>query len=99
MMELQGINRVLAELPEDSMNGHEPTTLYVDTGSGSFGSAKQLVLIDVTQWSDDDYDAWHEMTDCMRMAYGEDMLRADGQMVTPTQYAEQYATRYEYGVK
>jgi len=92
-MQLHEMNTILANLPEDSMNDYVPPALYIDIDTGAYGDAKRLVLINVANWSEKDFDEWHDMTDTMRAGYGLDVLYANEQTATPTQYAEEYGNK------
>ena len=58
------------------MNDYSPPAIWLDTDSGTYGDAKRLVVIDVSQWGDDDEQVWHDMTDSERSGYGIDYLEA-----------------------
>ena len=72
MISLRDINERLAGLVSDNMNDYYPPALWLDTETGTYGDAKRLVIIDVSQWSDDDEQVWHDMTDSEREGYGID---------------------------
>ena len=67
----------------DVMNDYYPGTLWLDTDSGTFGDARTLVLIDTTEWSAEDNDAWECMTDSERNGYGVDYVETRGTSVGP----------------
>ena len=54
MIALKQVNEYLASMPHDVMNDYAPPAIWLDTDSGTYGDAKRLVVIDVSQWSDDD---------------------------------------------
>lgn len=66
------LNEWIRVLPQfsDPMNDYYPGTLWLDTDSGTFGDARTLVLIDTTEWDQDDCNAWEGMTDGERNRYG-----------------------------
>jgi hypothetical protein len=74
----------------ENMNGLLPAgvmnTLLSDTETGTYGDAKRLVVIDVTAWSDEDISEWETMTDSERGGYGIDVVAANEQTATPTEY-------------
>lgn len=76
MIMLKQVNEYLASMPHDVMNDYAPPAIWLDTDSGTYGDAKRLVVIDVSQWSDDDEQVWHDMTDSERSGYGIDYLDA-----------------------
>ena len=76
MTSLRHVNEYLAAMPHDVMNDYAPPALWLDTDSGTYGDAKRLVVIDVSQWGDDDEQVWHDMTDSERSGYGIDYLEA-----------------------
>ena len=76
MISLRHINEYLSSLLNDNMNDYYPPAIWLDTDSGTYGDAKRLVVIDVSQWSDDDEQVWHDMTDSERSGYGIDYLDA-----------------------
>ena len=76
MLMLKQVNEYLASMPHDNMNDYAPPAIWLDTDSGTYGNAKRLVIIDVSQWGDDDEQVWHDMTDSERSGYGIDYLEA-----------------------
>lgn len=86
MTSLRDINEYLAAMPHDNMNDYYPPALWLDTDSGTYGDAKTCVIIDVSQWGDDDISEWENMTDSERQAYGEDIRHANEQTATPSEY-------------
>jgi hypothetical protein len=76
MIALKQVNEYLASMPHDVMNDYAPPAIWLDTDSGTYGDAKRLVVIDVSQWGDDDEQVWHDMTDSERSGYGIDYLDA-----------------------
>jgi hypothetical protein len=90
------LNEWIKVLPQfhDPMNDYYPGTLWLDTDTGTFGDARTLVLIDTTEWSAEDNDAWECMTDSERSRYGE-LVKENKAMTipnyvlpTPSQIAE-----------
>jgi hypothetical protein len=75
-IELRRINDALASMPHDVMNDYTPPAIWLDTDTGTYGDAKRLVIIDVSNWSDDDEQLWHDMTDSERSGYGIDYYEA-----------------------
>ena len=71
---LKQVNEYLASMPHDTMNDYYPPALWLDTGT--YGDAKQLAIIDVSQWGDDEIGVWETMTDTERQGYGIDYLEA-----------------------
>ena len=86
MTTLRDINEYLASMPSDNMNDYYPPALWLDTDSGTYGDAKRLVVIDVSQWGDDDISEWETMTDSERNGYGIDIVAANEQTATPSEY-------------
>ena len=86
MTSLRDINECLASMPHDTMNDYFPPALWLDTDSGTYGDAKRLVIIDVSQWGDDEIDVWETMTDSERSGYGIDIVAANEQTATPSEY-------------
>jgi hypothetical protein len=78
------LNEWIKVLPQfhDPMNDYYPGTLWLDTDTGTFGDARTLVLIDTTEWSAEDNDAWECMTDSERNWYGE-LVKENRAMTTP----------------
>ena len=65
------INEIMRQTKtHDSMNDYYPNRLWLDTDTGTFGDAATLVVIDTTDWTQDDCDAWETMTDSERNSYG-----------------------------
>ena len=85
------LNEWIRVLPQfhDPMNDYYPGTLWLDTDTGTFGDARSLVLIDTTEWSAEDNDAWECMTDSERSLYGilvsEKYGRNPGKLPTPSE--------------
>ena len=69
---IRNINEYLAGLQSDNMNDYYPPALWLDTDTGTYGDAKTCVVIDVTNWSDEDISEWENMTDSERQGYGTD---------------------------
>ena len=86
MISLRDINERLASLVSDNMNDYYPPAIYVDHDTGSYGDAKRLVIIDVSQWGDDEIGVWETMTDSERQGYGIDIVAANEQTATPSEY-------------
>ena len=86
MTSLRDINECLASMPHDVMNDYAPPAIWLDTDSGTYGDAKRLVIIDVSQWGDDEIDVWETMTDSERNGYGIDIVAANEQTATPSEY-------------
>jgi hypothetical protein len=76
MIMLKQVNEYLASMPHDTMNDYYPPALWLDTDTGTYGDAKRLVIIDVSQWGDDEIGVWETMTDSERQGYGIDYLEA-----------------------
>jgi len=70
------------------MNDYYPPALWIDTDTGTYGDAKRLVIIDVSQWGDDEIGVWENMTDSERSGYGIDIvgLRTSSPAATPSEY-------------
>ena len=73
-------------MPHDNMNDYFPPALWLDTDTGTYGDAKRLVIIDVSQWGDDEIGVWETMTDSERNGYGIDIVAANEQTATPSEY-------------
>ena len=73
-------------MPHDNMNDYYPPALWLDTDTGTYGDAKRLVIIDVSQWGDDEIGVWETMTDTERNGYGIDIVAANEQTATPSEY-------------
>ena len=86
MTTIRDINEYLASQVSDNMNDYYPPALWLDTETGTYGDAKTLVIIDVTTWSDEDISEWEMMTDSERGGYGIDIVAANEQTATPTEY-------------
>jgi hypothetical protein len=76
MIMLKQVNEYLASMPHDTMNDYYPPALWLDLDTGTYGDAKQLAIIDVSQWGDDEIGVWETMTDTERQGYGIDYLEA-----------------------
>jgi hypothetical protein len=90
------LNEWIRVLPQfhDPMNDYRPGTLWLDTDSGTYGDARTLVLIDTTDWSAEDNDAWECMTDSERGSYGEDYVETRGTSVGPLEYQQETSSDY-----
>ncbi len=86
MTTIRDINEYLASMPQDNMNDYYPPALWLDTDTGTYGDAKRLTIIDVSKWSDEDISEWENMTDSERSGYGMDIVAANEQTATPTEY-------------
>ena len=86
MLMLKQVNEYLASMPQDTMNDYYPPALWLDTDTGTYGDAKRLVIIDVSQWGDDEIGVWETMTDSERNGYGIDIVAANEQTATPSEY-------------
>ena len=86
MISLRDINERLASLVSDNMNDYYPPALWIDTDTGTYGDAKRLVIIDVSGWGDDEIGVWETMTDSERNGYGIDIVAANEQTATPSEY-------------
>lgn len=86
MTTIRHINEYLAGLLSDNMNDYYPPALWIDTDTGTYGDAKRLTIIDVSKWSDEDISEWEMMTDSERSGYGMDIVAANEQTTTPTEY-------------
>ena len=86
MTTIRDINEYLASQVSDNMNDYYPPALWIDTDTGTYGDAKTLVIIDVTTWSDEDISEWEMMTDSERSGYGMDIVAANENTATPTEY-------------
>ena len=73
-------------MPHDNTNDYFPPALWLDTDTGTYGDAKRLVIIDVSQWGDDEIGVWETMTDSERNGYGIDIVAANEQTATPSEY-------------
>ncbi len=86
MISFRDINEYLASLLSDTMNDYYPAAIYVDHETGTYGDAKKLVVIDVSQWGDDEIGVWETMTDSERQGYALDIQAANEQTATPSEY-------------
>jgi len=86
MTTINNVNEYLAAMPHDVMNDYYPPALWIDTDTGTYGDAKRLVFIDVSEWGDDEIGVWETMTDSERQAYGLDIRHANEQTATPSEY-------------
>lgn len=75
-----------------------PNKLWVDTDTGTFGNAKNIVTLDLETWSDEDVYAWENMTDDERQDYGRVVMEANEQTATPLEYMKQEA-EYRAGLR
>ena len=99
MTTLRHVNEYLATIPQDTMNDYYPPALWIDTDTGTYGDAKRLVIIDVSEWGDDEIGVWETMTDSERNGYGldyaswshsygttPDLAREMSRALTPSKY-------------
>ena len=86
MTSLRDINECLTSMPHDNTNDYFPPALWLDTDTGTYGDAKRLVIIDVSQWGEDEIGVWETMTDSERNGYGIDIVAANEQTATPSEY-------------
>jgi hypothetical protein len=68
-----------------------PSALWVDIESGTYGNAKNIVILDLKLWSDADVYDWETMTDSERQDYARVVMEANEQTVTPVVYMKQEA--------
>jgi len=86
MITIRDVNEYLATMPHDVMNDYYPPALWLDTDTGTYGDAKQLVIINVSAWGDDEIGVWETMTDTERQGYALDIQAANEQTATPSEY-------------
>ncbi len=95
MTTLRHINEYLGSLLSDTMNDYYPPAIYVDHDGGNYGDAKNIVIIDVSQWDDYEIGVWESMTDSERQGYALDYAEASHnygttpdlpQPLTPSEY-------------
>lgn len=72
----------------DSMNDYYPNRLWLDTDTGTYGDAVTLVVIDTTDWTQEDCDAWETMTDSERNEYANDSQQPNEETITPSMWQE-----------
>jgi hypothetical protein len=75
-----------------------PSALWVDIESGTYGNAKNIVILDLKLWSDEDVYTWENMTDSERQDYARVVMEANEQTVTPLEYMKQEA-EYRAGLR
>ena len=87
------INEIMRQTnTRDSMNDYYPNRLWLDTDTGTYGDGATLVVIDTTEWSQQDCDTWETMTDSERNDYGIAIKNCDGRSpnqtfpTTPTEW-------------
>ena len=79
------INEIMRQTKtRDSMNDYYPNRLWLDTDTGTYGDANTLVVIDTTDWTQEDCDTWETMTDSERNHYGCEYKRSNGTTPTPS---------------
>lgn len=66
-----------------------PNALWVDIESGTYGNAKNIVILDLGLWSDEDVHTWENMTDSEREDYARVVMEANEQTATPVVYMKQ----------
>jgi hypothetical protein len=75
-----------------------PNKLWVDTDTGTYGNAKNIVTLDLETWSNEDVYAWETMTDSERQDYARVVMEAGEQTATPLEYMKQEA-EYRAGLR
>ena len=82
------INTLIHELSQtrDPMNDYVPRAIWVDTFSGTYGGVDSLAIIDVTEWSEYDFDTWDAMSDRQRNNYANGYKCCDGDYYGPAEY-------------
>jgi hypothetical protein len=64
------INEILSGTKSrDIMSDYYPDKLWVDTDTGSYGDCSSLVVLNTSDWTEEDCDEWEMMTDCEREQY------------------------------
>ena len=85
------INEIMRQTKtRDSMNDYYPNRLWLDTDTGTFGDAATLVVIDTTDWTQEDCDTWENMTDSERNDYGNAIKYCDVTGELDTQLMKTY---------
>jgi hypothetical protein len=89
------INEIMRQTnTRDAMNDYYPNRLWLDTNTGTYGDAATLVVIDTTEWSQEDCDSWECMTDSERNRYGFEYRHHNGQCVGPLEYQRETSSDY-----
>lgn len=79
MSHMHFINEIMGQTnTRDSMNDYYPNRLWLDTATGTYGDGATLVVIDTTDWEQEDCDTWETMTDRERNTYGHAIKDYDG---------------------
>ncbi len=86
MTSLRDINERDAMLSSVGIKRHYAPAIYVDHDGGNYDDAKNIVIIDVSQWDDYEIDVWELMTDSERQGYALDIKIANEQTATPSEY-------------
>ncbi len=86
MTSLRDINERDAMLSSVGIKRHYAPAIYVDHDGGNYGDAKNIVIIDVSQWDDYEIGVWESMTDSERQGYALDIQAANEQTATPSEY-------------
>jgi hypothetical protein len=64
------INEILSRTNNrDVMSDYYPNKIWVDTETGTFGGCQSLTILDTSDWTDDDVDAFDTMSDSDRGEY------------------------------
>lgn len=64
------INEILSRTNNrDVMSDYYPDKVWIDTETGTFGGCHALVVIDTSEWTDEDVDAFDDMSDTQRNRY------------------------------
>lgn len=91
---LSFINEIMRQTnTRDSMNEYYPNRLWLDTDTGTYGDPSGLVIIDTTDWTQEDCDTWENMTDSERNDYGNAIKYCDGR--SPNQTFPTSPTQWE----
>jgi len=53
--------------------------IWIDVSSGTYGAADDLVFVDVSDWSNEEIEALHEMADDDRSAFGYQLSELQGE--------------------
>ncbi len=79
MSHMHFINEIMGQTnTRDSMNDYYPNRLWLDIDTGTYGDGATLVVIDTTDWTQEDCDTWETMTDRERNTYGQAIKDYDG---------------------
>ena len=94
MSHMHFINEIMRQTnTRDSMNDYYPNRLWLDTDTGTYGDPSGLVIIDTTDWTQEDCDIWENMTDSERNDYGMCIKHYDGR--NPNQTFPTSPTQWE----